>query len=87
APVGELVPPKSADTGSGKGAPAPQGGDKGGHGPESDKKAVAADGGGSGGAGIALGIVGGVLVLLAGGVFLVNRRWPLPDLVRRLPRR
>ncbi|MFF8613343.1 D-alanyl-D-alanine carboxypeptidase family protein [Streptomyces sp. NPDC015350] len=87
APVGELVPPKSADTGSGKGAPAAQGGDKGGHGPESDKKAVAADGGSSGGAGIALGIAGGVLVLLAGGVFLVNRRWPLPDLVRRLPRR
>jgi D-alanyl-D-alanine carboxypeptidase (penicillin-binding protein 5/6) len=34
----------------------------------------------------ALGITGGVLVLLAGGAFLVNRRWPLPDLVRRRTR-
>ncbi|NEC79285.1 D-alanyl-D-alanine carboxypeptidase, partial [Streptomyces sp. SID7958] len=42
--------------------------------------------GGSGGMGVALGITGGVLVLLAGGVFLVNRRWPLPDLVRRRSR-
>jgi serine-type D-Ala-D-Ala carboxypeptidase (penicillin-binding protein 5/6) len=87
-PVGELVPPKSADIGSGKGAPAAQGKDegKGEHGPEKGRKAAAADAG-SGGVGIALGIVGGVLVLLAGGVFLVNRRWPLPDLMRRRPRR
>jgi serine-type D-Ala-D-Ala carboxypeptidase (penicillin-binding protein 5/6) len=40
-------------------------------------------GGGSGGAGVALGISGGVVVLLAAGAYLVNRRWPLPDLVRR----
>ncbi|MYS29247.1 D-alanyl-D-alanine carboxypeptidase, partial [Streptomyces sp. SID7804] len=46
----------------------------------------AAAGGGTDGVGVALGIVGGVLVLLAGGAFLVNRRWPLPDLVRRRPR-
>ncbi|CAM5530285.1 D-alanyl-D-alanine carboxypeptidase OS=Streptomyces glaucescens OX=1907 GN=SGLAU_20855 PE=4 SV=1 [Streptomyces glaucescens] len=38
---------------------------------------------GSTGMGIALGIAGGLLVLLGGGAFLVNRRWPLPDLVRR----
>ncbi|MBH0246795.1 D-alanyl-D-alanine carboxypeptidase, partial [Streptomyces cavourensis] len=28
-------------------------------------------------------VVGGVLVLLAAGVFLVNRRWPVPGLARR----
>lgn len=87
-PVGELVPPKSAETGTatGKGAQAgkPAAG-KGGNGPGSTKAAAAADG--SSGVGIALGITGGVLVLLAGAAFLVNRRWPLPDLVRRLPRR
>lgn len=87
-PVGELVPPKSAVTGdgTGKGAEADkQAGSKGGHGPDrSTTKAAAA--GGTGGVGIALGITGGVLVLLAGAAFLVNRRWPLPDLVRRRPR-
>ncbi len=46
--------------------------------------ASAADG--SSGIGTALGITGGVLVLLAGGAFLINRRWPLPDLVRRRAR-
>ncbi|MFJ6574208.1 D-alanyl-D-alanine carboxypeptidase family protein [Streptomyces sp. NPDC091292] len=40
----------------------------------------------SGGMGIALAVMGGVLLVLAAGVFLVNRRWPLPDLVRRRPR-
>ncbi|MGW6222954.1 D-alanyl-D-alanine carboxypeptidase, partial [Streptomyces olivaceus] len=41
---------------------------------------------GGGGVGIAAGITAGVLVLLAGGAFLVNRKWPLPDLVRRRTR-
>ncbi|WP_408907024.1 D-alanyl-D-alanine carboxypeptidase [Streptomyces atratus] len=88
-PVGELVPPRSASTGTGtgKGPAAAREEDKGRNGPSHDTEAVAADGGGGGGVGIALGIAGGVLALLAGGVFLVNRRWPLPDLVRRLPRR
>ncbi|MET7456888.1 hypothetical protein ABZT03_34375, partial [Streptomyces sp. NPDC005574] len=45
--------------------------------------ASATSGGGSRGAGVALAIAGGLLVLLAAGAFLVNRRWPLPDLVRR----
>jgi D-alanyl-D-alanine carboxypeptidase (penicillin-binding protein 5/6) len=27
--------------------------------------------------GVALGITGGVVVVLAGGAFLINRRWPL----------
>ncbi|MFE7354197.1 D-alanyl-D-alanine carboxypeptidase family protein [Streptomyces sp. NPDC057543] len=88
-PVGELVPPRSAstetDTGQGKG-PAANGKSGGSDGSSPAAKAAAATGGG-GGIGIALGIAGGVLVLLAGAVFLVNRRWPLPDLVRRLPRR
>ncbi|WP_405715998.1 MULTISPECIES: D-alanyl-D-alanine carboxypeptidase family protein [unclassified Streptomyces] len=87
-PVGELVPPKSATTGTGtgKGPAGEQGEDEGRNGPAPTAKTAAAEGGG-GGAGIALGIAGGALVLLAGAVFLVNRRWPLPDLVRRLPRR
>lgn len=88
-PVGELVPPKSAatGTGSGKGSTATPGNDEGQNGPAQSAKAAASEGGGAGGAGIALGIAAGVVVLLAGAAFLVNRRWPLPDLVRRLPRR
>ncbi|SFY12569.1 D-alanyl-D-alanine carboxypeptidase family protein [Streptomyces atratus] len=87
-PVGELVPPKSATTGTGtgKGPTAEQGKDEGRNGPARTTKTSATESGG-GGAGIALGITGGALVLLAGGVFLVNRRWPLPDLMRRRPRR
>ncbi|WTI84453.1 D-alanyl-D-alanine carboxypeptidase [Streptomyces sp. NBC_00726] len=90
-PVGELVAPRSAVTGdgtdtagAGKGAEADKAG-QGEHGPDKTARAAAATDGSSG-VGIALGIVGGVLVLLAGGVFLVNRRWPLPDLMRRRPR-
>nr|WP_258049931.1 DUF5136 domain-containing protein [Streptomyces finlayi] len=84
-PIGELVPPKSVDTGAGKGAQPASGANT----AEQDKKnakAVAA-GAGSSGVGIALAIVGGLLLMLSAAVFLVNRRWPLPDLVRRLPRR
>ncbi|MFH8471395.1 D-alanyl-D-alanine carboxypeptidase family protein [Streptomyces sp. NPDC018000] len=80
-PVGELVPPRSADTGGGKGPAASQEKGEGRNGSSHTTETAAADGGG---VGIALGIAGGVLVLLTGGVFLVNRRWPL---VRRLPRR
>lgn len=91
-PVGELVPPKSAETGTGtgtgKGAQADKpAANKGGNGPQTTKAATATATDSTSGVGIALGIVGGVLVLLAGAAFLVNRRWPLPDLVRRLPRR
>ncbi|MFE8006166.1 D-alanyl-D-alanine carboxypeptidase family protein [Streptomyces sp. NPDC057418] len=82
-PVGELVPPRSAATGTGKGA-RPAGGSS----EAEDKQAATATApAGSSGVWIALSIVGGLLVVLAAGVFLVNRRWPLPDLVRRLPRR
>ncbi|MFB6841257.1 D-alanyl-D-alanine carboxypeptidase family protein [Streptomyces sp. NPDC056361] len=72
-PVGELVPPRSArtettapDDGT---APAPA--------PGKNAPAETAAAGKSGGVGIALGVAGGVLVLLAAAVFLVNRRWPL----------
>ncbi|MFF9807260.1 D-alanyl-D-alanine carboxypeptidase family protein [Streptomyces coeruleorubidus] len=92
-PVGELVPPRSAaQAGAQPGAnPSGEAGGSGngaggtaGTGAKPVAGAPAANG--SSGIGIALGITGGVLVLLAGGAFLVNRRWPLPDLVRRRTR-
>ncbi|MFJ7155662.1 D-alanyl-D-alanine carboxypeptidase family protein [Streptomyces sp. NPDC101118] len=64
-PVGELVPPKSADT-TNLGAPAQS------H--ESKPAAVEADT--PGGMGTAAAVTGGALAVLAGGAFLVNRRWP-----------
>ncbi|WEH40043.1 D-alanyl-D-alanine carboxypeptidase [Streptomyces sp. AM 2-1-1] len=94
-PVGQLVPPKSAELGStGDGED-----DITGAGPlpgaqvipnhrvkTTSQEATATEEAPSDGVGIALAVVGGVLVALAAGVFLVNRRWPLPDLVRRRPR-
>ncbi|MEU5320724.1 D-alanyl-D-alanine carboxypeptidase [Streptomyces sp. NPDC021056] len=83
-PVGELVPPKGAEASAQPGAnDAGQAGGASASGPASGKPVAAAVEHGSGGIGIALAITGGVLVLLAAGAFLVNRRWPLPDLVRR----
>ncbi|MFR9789466.1 D-alanyl-D-alanine carboxypeptidase family protein [Streptomyces sp. MB22_4] len=81
-PVGELVPPRnagptSAPSGSPK-ASAPAG--------RAGSTPVAAATTGSRGIGTALAVAGGLLVLLVGGAFLVNRRWPLPDLMRRRPR-
>jgi D-alanyl-D-alanine carboxypeptidase (penicillin-binding protein 5/6) len=67
-PVGELVPPKSATSSSQGAEPANNG---------APAKTAADAKRGSGGIGIALGVIGGVLVLLTAGVFLVNRRWPL----------
>ncbi|MFJ3233413.1 D-alanyl-D-alanine carboxypeptidase family protein [Streptomyces sp. NPDC086787] len=78
-PVGQLVAPRSVAGAGGPGAAKPAG--KGTDG--SSPKPVASSSGGSGGMGVALGISAGVLALLAVGAFLVNRRWPLPDLVRR----
>lgn len=66
-PVGELVPPKSASTSSQDAEPANNGA----------PAKTAAENRGSGGIGIALAVIGGVLVLLTGAVFLVNRRWPM----------
>ncbi|WP_331276092.1 D-alanyl-D-alanine carboxypeptidase family protein [Streptomyces sp. Qhu-G9] len=84
-PVGELVPPKSADTGSQPGANASgeAGGSGDGEAGSAKPVAASAETSGSGGVGIALAITGGVLVLLAAGVFVINRRWPLPELMRR----
>ncbi|MDQ0685842.1 D-alanyl-D-alanine carboxypeptidase (penicillin-binding protein 5/6) [Streptomyces achromogenes] len=88
-PVGELVAPRdaaqpSAQPGANPSSSAGAGQAGGAAGNASGKPvagAVADDG--SGGMWIALAITGGLLVLLAGGAWLVNRRWPLPDLVRR----
>ncbi|MFF4314253.1 D-alanyl-D-alanine carboxypeptidase family protein [Streptomyces sp. NPDC001507] len=81
-PVGELVPPKGAVTSSASPGATAVGKDGG----ASAKPVAAASANGSGGVGVALGIAGGAVVLLAGAAFLVNRRWPLPDLVRRRTR-
>ncbi|MBB6418751.1 D-alanyl-D-alanine carboxypeptidase [Streptomyces sp. AK010] len=90
-PVGELVPPKGAAQAKPGVNPSGEAGGSGdggsgttGTGSKPVAGAPAADG--SSGIGTALGITGGVLVLLAGAAFLVNRRWPLPDLVRRRTR-
>ncbi|MGW8794005.1 D-alanyl-D-alanine carboxypeptidase family protein [Streptomyces althioticus] len=85
-PVGELVPPKSVEEANAAAGPSASPGQAGGTGPGSKPVASAHTGGGADGMGVALGIAGGVVVLLAGGAFLVNRRWPLPDLVRRRSR-
>jgi len=84
-PVGALVAPKSAQASAQPGAN--PSGQAGGSGDTSGTKAAVDPAGGrSGGMGVALAITGGVLVLLAAAAFLVNRRWPLPDLVRRRTR-
>lgn len=85
-PVGTLVGPKGSGDGdgdaTGKAGPAP---DKSADGQKAEGRLAAEDE--ASGFGIALAIAGGALALIGAGVFLVNRRWPLPDLVRRLPRR
>ncbi|MFD8354176.1 D-alanyl-D-alanine carboxypeptidase family protein [Streptomyces coelicoflavus] len=85
-PVGQLVGPRSAAQASPSAEASGEAGGtgKGAVGTEPVAGAPAADG--SGGVGIAAGITAGVLVLLAGGAFLINRKWPLPDLVRRRTR-
>lgn len=93
-PVGELVRPRSAAQAGAQPGPSASPGGAGEAGGAGDGAAAAgskpvasaAPGGGTDGIGVALGIAGGAVVLLAGGAFLVNRRWPLPDLVRRRPR-
>ncbi|WP_411577278.1 D-alanyl-D-alanine carboxypeptidase family protein [Streptomyces sp. HUAS TT20] len=82
-PVGELVAPKSAAQSSAQPGTTAANGKKDGSGTGGSSKPVVSASAGGGGVGIALAITGGLLALLAGGVFLVNRRWPLPDLVRR----
>ncbi|MEV0177942.1 D-alanyl-D-alanine carboxypeptidase [Streptomyces sp. NPDC050625] len=82
-PVGELAAPKSAAQSSARPSVTAAAGKTGGSGSNGSSKPVVSASAGGGGIGIALAITGGLLALLAGGVFLVNRRWPLPDLVRR----
>nr|WP_236071752.1 DUF5136 domain-containing protein [Streptomyces polyasparticus] len=83
-PVGELVRPRSAEGSGSSGAAAPE--KQKSDGSLKNTEHAAAEQGSSG-VGIALAITGGVLLLIGAGVFVVNRRWPLPDLVRKLPRR
>ncbi|MFE3636786.1 D-alanyl-D-alanine carboxypeptidase [Streptomyces cellostaticus] len=85
-PVGELVPPKSAQATSQPGATASAGPAHRTGGAGTEPVAGASGGTGSTGVGTALAVAGGLLVLLGGGVFLINRRWPLPDLMRRRTR-
>jgi D-alanyl-D-alanine carboxypeptidase (penicillin-binding protein 5/6) len=91
-PVGELVPPRSAAQSSPRpgatasGATGQAGGGSADATGTAGTRPVAGASDGGSGAGTALAIAGGVLVLLAGAAFLVNRRWPLPDLVRRRSR-
>ncbi|NLU66809.1 D-alanyl-D-alanine carboxypeptidase [Streptomyces sp. HNM0574] len=78
-PVGHLVEPGSA------GEHAHSAGQAGGAGEPKEQKPRDADGG----VGIAIGVTGGALVLLAVVGYGVHRRWPLPDLARsrrRTPR-
>ncbi|MFF8283690.1 D-alanyl-D-alanine carboxypeptidase [Streptomyces albus] len=77
-PVGELVAP--GGTANGGGAPHGKGGEAGG---SADRAAAHAHSKPSGGAGTALGITAGVLVVLGLVAYVVHRRWPLPDLARR----
>ncbi|QIS72792.1 D-alanyl-D-alanine carboxypeptidase [Streptomyces sp. DSM 40868] len=85
-PVGELVPPRSAVPAGSTSSASPRQtpGTGGGAGAKAAASAPAASG--SSGVGTALAIAGGLLVLLGGGAYLVNRRWPLPDLMRRRSR-
>lgn len=74
-PVGRLVAPEGeGGAGDGKRAERPGSGDAQ-HAARSEKPA--------GGAGVALGVVLGSLVVLGGVAYAVHRRWPLPELVRR----
>ncbi|WP_372460006.1 D-alanyl-D-alanine carboxypeptidase family protein [Streptomyces anatolicus] len=77
-PVGELVAPRGS-TGAGKGAP---GGGK--SGSAAANMTHASDDGASG-MGVALAVTGGVIAVLAAGVFVVRRRMPLPGQSGRRP--
>ncbi|MHB9759265.1 D-alanyl-D-alanine carboxypeptidase family protein [Streptomyces sp. BYX5S] len=70
-PVGHLVQPKSK-TPAGAASTAP--GDSG---PAKPAAHAAVTSGGSSGVGIALAVMGGVLVVLAGAMFVVRKKWPL----------
>ncbi|MEV6112193.1 D-alanyl-D-alanine carboxypeptidase [Streptomyces sp. NPDC052109] len=82
-PVGELVPPKSALPSPGASASAGQPSATAG---PSTSPVAGSTAGSDSGIGTAAAIAGGALVLLVAAAFLVNRRWPLPDLMRRRSR-
>ncbi|MHC3468244.1 D-alanyl-D-alanine carboxypeptidase family protein [Streptomyces sp. 7R007] len=84
-PVGELVAPRGAARSSAQPGANADSGQAGGDAGDASAtpSANASAGQRTGGMGIAFAITGGLLALLAAGAFLVNRRWPLPDLVRR----
>ncbi|MFI5657300.1 D-alanyl-D-alanine carboxypeptidase family protein [Streptomyces sp. NPDC051684] len=69
-PVGHLVQPRSKTP---TGSASPGSGDAG----AKPAAHAAVTSGGSSGVGIALAIMGGVLVVLAGAVFVVRKKWPL----------
>ncbi|WP_432169974.1 D-alanyl-D-alanine carboxypeptidase family protein [Streptomyces sp. 1222.5] len=86
-PVGVLVPPKSAVRSTVPPSGGPSTGEAAaGTGGSGSKPVASATAGTGSGVGTALAVAGGLLVLLGGGAFLVNRRWPLPDLMRRRTR-
>ncbi|MFD7296576.1 D-alanyl-D-alanine carboxypeptidase family protein [Streptomyces sp. NPDC059897] len=70
-PVGHLVGPKSETP---AGAASPGSGDAG---PAKPAAHAAVTSGGSSGVGVALAIMGGLLVVLAGAVVVVRKKWPL----------
>ncbi|MFJ5176874.1 D-alanyl-D-alanine carboxypeptidase family protein [Streptomyces griseoviridis] len=84
-PVGELVAPRSAAGATAQPGSTASPGEAGGAADTASAQA-AGDRSGAGGMGMALALAGGALVVLAAAAFLVNRRWPLPDLVRRRSR-
>jgi D-alanyl-D-alanine carboxypeptidase (penicillin-binding protein 5/6) len=84
-PVGELVPPKSVAAAGATASPGTAGSAQGG-GSSASPAAGASAASGTGGMGVALGVAGGAVVVLGATAYLVNRRWPLPDLVRRRSR-
>lgn len=89
-PVGELVAPGDGgeQAGGKSGGPGDKPGDNPGGSQDPDQGSLVSAGGqgasGGGGAGVALGLIGGCLVLLAAVAYGVHRRWPmaLPDLSR-----
>ncbi|MFI6880121.1 D-alanyl-D-alanine carboxypeptidase family protein [Streptomyces sp. NPDC050400] len=75
-PVGTLVPPKSATSADSSSGPAGAASPQGDAGPDKPAAHAAVATDSSSGIGIALAITGGVLVVLAGAVFVVRKKWP-----------
>ncbi|WP_246212465.1 D-alanyl-D-alanine carboxypeptidase family protein [Streptomyces abyssomicinicus] len=82
-PVGELVPPASAASAAPSAAPSASSAAMSPAGGRAENVAASEEAKETGPVWIPFAIVGGVLVLLAGGAFLVHRRWPLPGTAAR----